>query len=459
MNSVNFGKLFKTIKNWDKKQWRKIYTTINKWQKPVKNKSPTKPKTIISSATETPISVDNVCILSDEKDNIYSEETIKSVAKTKSVEQKYMKQETDCDIIDQFCDIAKADRKIAAEFLNTAGWKINDAVELFYQVNGQAMIDEAKENSETHAIIYELGVAFWYWNPKLSGKKHIVPKYNNLKTEILSFPGFTAKDWNKLYDECNVLIKTDQVKKISLNGNHEHIYGIKQNEAITTDHLLSIKLYTDYMWLCKIFCEAFRLQRITQNQYERIQSLQKRNMKVANWAKFLIESVQCYGTFMRKKTKYYRGINADFVFKRFVARFNVPLSTTIDFSAAANFADEGCGLVIQLQRYNDFVSCLDCSIVSDFDEEKEVLFFGSNSILQIASIYQWYNESWTSYRIYIQGIQNILKVSKGSMIWHYANNMKDIIGYLLPNLYEYVNNKPLPPYIISLLNYRLQNVP
>ena len=46
-------------------------------------------------------------------------------------------------------------------------------------------------------------------------------------------------------------------------------------------------------------------------------------------AKSLIECVQCFGQLLVKKKKmFYRGIADEFILKRFVAQFHVPLSTS-----------------------------------------------------------------------------------------------------------------------------------
>eukprot|EP01084_Bolivina_argentea_P057275 104669_1 len=211
--------------------------------------------------------------------------------------------------------------------------------------------------------------------------------------------------------------------------------------------------------MCNIFCKAFRKQKISKYHYERIESVIHRNEKIANWAKLLIESVQCFGKFQTGSTKFYRGIDLEFVFKKFITRFHVPLSTTTDFGKAAEFAQGAKGLVMELKRYNEYISGLDCSMLSIFDVEKEVLFFGSDSIFQIKSIYQWYDNKWFSYRNYINGIQSVIKIANGSIEWNHRNNMKHIFEYLLPNAYNVASEKKLPPYIQSLLRYHLQNTP
>eukprot|EP01084_Bolivina_argentea_P282561 483692_1 len=111
---------------------------------------------------------------------------------------------------------------------------------------------------------------------------------------------------------------------------------------------------------------------------------------------------------------------------------------------------------MELTRYNSYISGLDCSPISQFDE-KEVLFFGGDSIFYINSIHQWYNKKWRSYRKYIVEIQCLMDIAHGIITWERINNIKNVIGYILPHLYT--DNKSLPPYITKLLNYHLKNVP
>eukprot|EP01084_Bolivina_argentea_P180246 311394_1 len=181
---------------------------------------------------------------------------------------------------------------------------------------------------------------------------------------------------------------------------------------------MAMKLYTDYSNLCKLFCSVFRVKKLASNSYETINSVTNRNRKYANWAKLLVECVQCYGKIIVRNGKYYRGVNMKFIFKKFITRFHVPLSTTTDFLKATEFAGGDAGIVIELRKYSNAqdVSCFKCSSVSSYDRERETLFFGGDSILQISSICQWYNNRWTHYRSYLKTIGYILKLIKGTTI-------------------------------------------
>eukprot|EP01084_Bolivina_argentea_P077005 139602_1 len=440
-NSLQFAKIFKSINMWEKKKWTKIYITMNKWKTT---------KTIQSSvgASETQVQVfvaKNAPIEENENESKYNQQRTDHINKG-----------TDQYLLQQFCETTSATKHIAIQYLQQAEWNILIAMNNYYYTNAPNREPLQDDDIDVTGNVYNHGIAFWYWEKLKSEKRYVQKAYVNLKEEVLQFKQFMRKNWIDLIDECKILIKCDVIKNISSSGNKADIYGITEGTSITMGHLCAIKLYTDYSWLCKIFCECFRKKKLSETQYERTKSVQLRNEKVANWARLLIETVQSYGTFSTGKTKYYRGITMEFMFKRFVTRFNVPLSTTTNFNNATEFSS-GDGLVIELKRYNEYIPGFDCSIASIFDDERETLFFGTESIFLISSIYQWYNKAWSSYRGYINQIRHLMSIAHGSIKWHNKNNMKKIISHILPDLY--CNKISLPPYITSLLDYRLKQLP
>ena len=95
--------------------------------------------------------------------------------------------------------------------------------------------------------------------------------------------------------------------------------GIDKGVPFDEPHLRALKLYTDFTELCDKFCAILR------------EGNPKKVAQIANWAKTLIETIQCYGSRINvndaKKT-YYRGVNKTFVFRMVVSRFHLPQSTT-----------------------------------------------------------------------------------------------------------------------------------
>eukprot|EP01084_Bolivina_argentea_P033446 61864_1 len=308
-----------------------------------------------------------------------------------------------------------------------------------------------KPNNDTNKI-YEDGVEFWYWEKQKQHKRFIKKKFSNLKEEMLEFKGLIPLcKWMDLVNECKDLIQTNLIKTLSCNGTDTDIYEIANDEKIDEQHLIAMKLYTDFDTLNTIFCKAFR-----QIKDEGIQLVETRNEKVANWSKLLIETVQCFGEIQKlqtkRKKKYYRGIKGALLFQRFITKFNAPLSTTEKFEKALNFEENG--VVMQLGLYNQNVSCFNAAIMSAFPNEKEMLFF-TKAILKLTSIYQYNQRQWQSYQKYIIGIQNVTDMAN-SLSSMSDKRMKHIIGYLLPDLH--IDKKELPTYVEELLNHHISHL-
>eukprot|EP01084_Bolivina_argentea_P239239 402141_1 len=260
--------------------------------------------------------------------------------------------------------------------------------------------DTTNHNNE-NTLVYNLGIRFYFWEPMKQHKHYIEAKYVNLKDEMLQnkVVDFDIKRWLYLENEVKGFLETDEVKSIKSNGYWKAIYYIDANSPFTAQHFTALKLYTDYTKECGLFCSTLRC---STSPLEKKEMIKKKKMigEIANWAKLLSECVQCYGTKLQKK-KYYRGLNNVFNFEIFAVRFNLPTSTTSNFNKAVEFSD-GSGIVIELKKYRDRydVYKLDCWKFSGFDE-RETLFFGGDTVLQISSIWQWYSKEWTSYKKYI----------------------------------------------------------
>eukprot|EP01084_Bolivina_argentea_P028640 53201_1 len=433
-NSVKFAKLFQSTDNWNKQQWSNVYKAINKW----------KAKSYENMADDTKYG---------EQDE--NEEEIK-------VTEQDFGQMSDQDIINSFCLITKAENTVAEKFLIHAEWNITFAIDKYYALSGNVTKlssnyeDDNEHKYDDEQTIYNEGVRFWYWKPRNNDEQqcYIERNYDSLKEEIV-MGKLSLHLWNELEKECAILINVDKIKQIVSNGKNEDVYGISAGDPITLQHIYAIKLYTDFTALNWRFCEAFRLKKLTTNAYERIQSLKKRNKMFAVWAKLLIECVQCYGKLGSPNKKYYRGVSQQFMFRKFLARYYVPLSTTKNFQVAVGFTQE-TGMVMELKKYNNYVSSFACSMLSDFDNEKETLFFGEGTILRINSLYM-YDSGWQNFKHYVDAIEQILNIVNGSISWSQTNNMKHVIGSILPKLYN--NCTPLPQYIESLLKYHLQHLP
>eukprot|EP01084_Bolivina_argentea_P250383 419457_1 len=275
-------------------------------------------------------------------------------------------------------------------------------------------VQDNKENTiEQVSIeddIYKIGKRFFYWKSMKTHPLYIEAKYSDLKTELLQSDvigsDFNVNMYNHLYMECKMILKSDIAQSINGNGYFQQIYNIKLCAPFSGIHLMALKLYTDYTNLCSILCSTLRSEN------------KNKICEIANWAKLLCECVQCYGTSLNasKCKRYYRGVQNVFTFTMFVTRFNLPTSTTTDFNQAVEFCVNG--LVLELQHYRNTydVFKFDCYALSDYDTERETLFFGGNTVLQISCIWQPFKTKWISYGKYMIAIDAILRMIHGVTI-------------------------------------------
>eukprot|EP01084_Bolivina_argentea_P117124 208046_1 len=323
--------------------------------------------------------------------------------------------------------------------------------------NDQSNI-ENKSNQDP--LIYSQGLYLTYWKSTSNHAMYVPPWYKNLKQEIThssSIFGGSIEIWNQLHQECENLMKTDYVKQITTNGN-EKKYDIASDSYISIQHIYALQIYTGYTEWCSTFCSMFRLNRLATNNFESTDSFKRRNVVVAHLARLLIETVQVYGEMLLQNNKrytFYRGVNQEFIFPKYVSRYHLPLSTTTDFKQAAQFASRGAGgLVIEFRKYCDNVFYFNCSSLSIFDEEQERLFFGGETILKVRTIYQAMDVKWSNYKMYIDALQNILDIQNHTQMIHHS--MTDKSKAVVSELIEHVINSTterLPDYISTCLQY------
>eukprot|EP01084_Bolivina_argentea_P215524 365911_1 len=294
INAIKFGKMFKSLNDWDKKKWAKIYSAVMKW----------KPKKY------QPAQVNKLQQKKDdakypEKDET-KEETFQYIDEDNMIDE---------DILNLFCLITKAEQRNAAAFLAESNWDIDDAINKYYALSGNVKklgtkyTSHSDQKNKEDAAIYNEGIKLWYWRPRNTNEEkcYVKSKYNTLKEEILASDQLITHQWDDLQKECQALLSIIRIKAITSNGKGEDVYGIGQGNLLTIQHLCAMKLYTDYTSLNRVFCATFRLKKLTNGIYERIQSLKSRNAKFAIWSRLLVECVQCYGSLLSTNKKYYRG--------------------------------------------------------------------------------------------------------------------------------------------------------
>ena len=238
-----------------------------------------------------------------------------------------------------FSSITAAEESIASQFLEADQWDLGAAVDRFFRTNGDVSRlpviqprpdDEGKEDKleQKEKIVYSeimnVGIP-------LNFQERIIDqaKYGNLKEEMLYQYAHndikcSLKQWKRLYEECQMLMKIDhpKLKQIVSNGNENRTYCINKGARLTIQHLLAIKLYTEYISWRYVYCDAFKVRK-----GETVDDLANRLVRFANWSRLLMECTECYGSTLGNR-RFHRVVDAEFNFPKYAFRFNVPTSVT-----------------------------------------------------------------------------------------------------------------------------------
>eukprot|EP01084_Bolivina_argentea_P024531 45708_1 len=314
-------------------------------------------------------------------------------------------------------------------------------------------------NDDIGSDVYAWGVKYFYWNSHRYHKHYIDANHADLKDELINNTRlkFDFKKWQSLQYECDNLLKAEYVKQIQSNGYHQHVYKIQPNEPLTRHHIMSLKLYTDYSDLCNVICSTLR------------QGNELKIAEIAQCCKYLTEIIQCYGSLLAnsKIQRYYRGVKKAFKFEALIMCFNLPTSTTNNYTiAATRFSGQGAGLVLELRNYKNSYSVYKffCDSFSEFDV-KETLFFGGRTVLKIVSITQVVKMHWKRYKKWIEPMNSMIRLVNGGTVktLSIASNQKQQermmkFGYhILSQISSAVLDQNLPKYIFELLLYHISS--
>ena len=184
---------------------------------------------------------------------------------------------------------------------------------------------DSTDSGDAPPDVYEIGKQFYFWKSHEKHHRFVSAKYQNVKEEVLNNPELAGllsiEGWNGLTKEIAALIGTESALEIVSNGQSVYMYQLRRYEPLDAAHLRALKLYTDFTELSAKFCAILRWANGSEIA------------GIANWARYLIETVQCFGSSLKSdgtKMSYYRGVSKTFIFKMIATRFHLPLSTTSD---------------------------------------------------------------------------------------------------------------------------------
>ena len=217
---------------------------------------------------------------------------------------------------------------------------------------------------------------------------YIVPKYRNLKEEIIESGYLTLSQWIKFVElKGRKYWKTRRVREMKKTGKQWN-----GSYDLTLEHLFVIILYCDFSELCTEFSATYRRA----NVFESLESVISRHAKYGNFGKLLLEMVRRFGSnrdgvngaYGKDPGPFYCGLDCVLNIGSFAITFNGPCSTTTVKEVATNFAKSD-GIILKID--NDVFLAMhqrvfDCSWISNYFEESERLWIGVNYPLRIVSI-------------------------------------------------------------------------
>ena len=113
-------------------------------------------------------------------------------------------------------------------------------------------------------------------------------------------------------------------------------------------------------------------------------------------------------------------------------------------------------------RHESTIACFDVQWISCFQHEKEVLFFGGDSVLRIRNIKRHESGSWRSFAKDITALQSIYSLLTGSPLPTAVTfQIKDIVLSMLQSVLDndFLEYVSMSPYIKSLLHHQLYSAP
>ena len=150
---------------------------------------------------------------------------------------------------------------------------------------------------------------------------------------------------------------------------------------------------------------------------QRRESIKNRHRNYYWMARYLRESIECFGLKIpanNKSFQVYHGVNRFVTFSSAYSYIKGPLSTTRSYAVAQRFSVNQ-GMILELEinvdewrqkTHINKMNCIDCAWISDFGAEQEVLFCGGinrftfNTIIDVSST--------IDYSKYIRGLRQMI---------------------------------------------------
>lgn len=234
----------------------------------------------------------------------------------------------------------------------------------------------------------------------------IKPTFKNLKEEVLknSFSAICGDKWNDILSKSRRILnyRNGCMKRVRFSN-------ILRGNGVSLKNIVAIKLYTDDDHLQREFSKCFI------SKYQKDENYEERLSQFYHWRKELMNAFAAlskikYFTCFKKNNNengdededelLYHGVTFQSMEKiNQTSTYFGPLSTTTDINIARDFAGKnGMIMVIKPNRNNSMYKTINISLISDFEQECEVLLFNHNINIENIIYSNNYDDNYSYYK-------------------------------------------------------------
>eukprot|EP01084_Bolivina_argentea_P031455 58219_1 len=267
-----------------------------------------------------------------------------------------------------------------------------------------------------------------------------------------SFLRFQCNERSRPYiEKAEIKLKMSSIKQMKAVWNEENDnHGIKVNDPISQEHVLSLITYTDITDLCTSFRETYR----PMSTNETVAQRKKRHAPFANMGRLLYEAYIFYASTNSQVKVLYQVVSYQFVFKSLYCSFDAPSSITAAVSVVHNCMDPN-GIVLKCESgdYSEFIRTLDMSLFSCFDATEEHLI--CETTLHIFDIAIPAEGGWIGYK-YMQPLSLYESLARVGIVHTprllKSRNQNRLCKLLKLGMEGTISTNISSPYFISLLD-------
>eukprot|EP01084_Bolivina_argentea_P145190 254539_1 len=247
-------------------------------------------------------------------------------------------------------------------------------------------------------------------DPKNGGKYNewfVSQKYTNLKREMLSnaLKKIPMLQWNHINTKAEEFMKCNKMRSLRAAKaiNYGFDFGnIEQAESIGVEHIICILIYCNFSAIKHSLTDTYK----PMNKYEQWKDVRSKHSEYANFARILTETIECFGDNIDGNKLFYHCVLGAFELHSLDARFFVPTSMTQQLSVITYYCSQySDGLILGLTAIHSDLKYLNCSFLSDFTNELEVIFLGGKNTLRFCAIYDL--SKMHNYQYYLSAIEMI----------------------------------------------------